>query len=66
MKVKETKKHKVDFATLKPGDCFWWDNTLFVKSNYNQRATGLVGGRSLCDMCGEMVTPINAEVHIID
>lgn len=67
MKVRSSsEKQKVDFATLKPGDCFMaWDK-LYVKSQSKQQATGLENGDARVCMCGIYVTPVNAEIQIID
>ena len=64
--IKKSKKSEVDFANLKPGDCFEAWNTLYIKSCGGQQATGLKNGEARVNMCGIYVTPINAEVHIID
>ena len=67
MKVrKQNEKKTVDFRNLKPGDCFEaWDR-LYVKSTVGQQATGLEDGDGRVNMCGIQVTPVNAEVQIID
>ena len=64
--IENNEKNTVDFAVLNPGDCFRWEGNLYVKSDYGQDATGLTDGSALGDMCGDMVTPVNAEVQIID
>lgn len=67
MKVLENnEKNTVDFAELNPGDCFRLEGYLYVKSAYGQEAVGLDDGHALCGMCGDMVTPVNAQVQIID
>lgn len=67
MKVKENnEKNTVDYEKLEPGDCFRFEDELFIKSDYDQDAVGLKSGHAKCDMCGEQVTPVNAEVQIID
>lgn len=67
MKVrKQNEKRTVDFAILNPGDCFMaWDR-LYVKSQSEQQATGLENGDARVCMCGIQVTPVNAEIQIID
>lgn len=67
MKVLENnEKNTVDFAELEPGDCFRWDGNLYVKSQFEQDAIGLVDGYAMEGMCGSQVQPVNAEVQIID
>lgn len=67
MRVRENnEKNTVDFGELKPGDCFRFEGDLCVKSTHQQNATGLESGDHFYDMCGILVTPVNAEVHIID
>ena len=67
MRIKENKKtNKIDFASLRPGDCFEAFGRLYVKSQAEQRATGLETGDARVCMCGIFVTPVNAEVQIID
>ncbi len=66
MKVRENSEEKtVDFGRLNPGDCFRWNDELYIKSDFNQNAVGLNDGHALTDMCGDMVTPVNAEVQIL-
>ena len=64
--IKDNEKNIVDYAKLKPGDCFRWDKDIYIKSQCDQEAISLTDGYALADMCGEMVTLINAEVHVID
>lgn len=67
MKILENnEKNTVDFAELDPGDCFRWEGGLYIKSDYEQDAVGLGNGHPLAEMCGEQVTPVNAEIQIID
>lgn len=67
MKVLENnEKNLVDFADLNAGDCFRYRGQVYVKSQCNQEAVGLSDGDAQEEMCGNMVTPVNAEVHIID
>jgi hypothetical protein len=67
MRVKENnKENKVDFATLESGDCFRYCGELLIKTDGNQCATSLEDGGEWDEMCGEMVTLVNAEVQIID
>ena len=67
MRVKENnEKNVVDFGELDKGDCFKWEGNLYIKSACDQEAVGLNDGFALADMCGEMVTPVNAEVQVID
>lgn len=56
----------VDFETLDEGDCFKWDGRLMIKTDVSQDAVCLDNGEILGEMCGDMVTPINAEIRIID
>ena len=62
----KNEKNTVDFVELDAGDCFQYEGNLYVKSEYEQDAVGLTDGHALCDMCGDQVTPVNAEVQIID
>ena len=64
--LENNEKNTVDFADLDPGDCFRWAGDLYVKADYEQDATGLLDGSALSEMCGEQVTPVNAEIQIID
>jgi hypothetical protein len=69
--IENNEKNTVDFADLEPGDCFRHTtknhvSQLYIKSQCGQEAVGLSDGFALCDMCGDMVTPVNAEVQIID
>lgn len=67
MKVLENnEKNLVDFTDLNAGDCFRYGGRLYIKSDCDQEAVGLNDGDALCDMCDTMVTPVNAEVQIID
>lgn len=67
MKVMENnEKNLVDFADLDAGDCFRYQGDLCVKSDYRQEAISLNDGTAYEDMCGERVTPVSAEVQIID
>jgi len=64
--IGNNEKNTVDFADLKPGDCFRWDSDIYVKSAYGQDAICLDDGFMIQEMCGEQVTPVDAEVRIID
>lgn len=64
--IRSNERKEVDFSSLKPGDCFEKWDILYVKSEANQQATGLKNGEACVNMCGVYVTPVNAEVHIID
>ena len=67
MRIKENnEKNTIDYEKLNAGDCFRFENEICVKSDFEQDAIRLVDGQMLSDMCGEMVTPVNAEVQIID
>ncbi len=67
MKVLENnEKNVVDFAVLDPGDCFRWGGSLYIKSDFEQDATGLADGHAYAEMCGKMVQPVNAKIQIID
>lgn len=63
--VEKTKRKEVDFSKLKPGDCFKVFGELYVKSAYEQQATGLQTGEARFNMCGIKVTPVNAEIHVV-
>ena len=64
MNVIENNKNIVDFAELEPGDCFRWEGSLLIKTDYKQDAVDLKNGSVYVDMCGDQVTPVNAEVKI--
>lgn len=71
MKIKENNEgNTVDFTKLDPGDCFRYTygekSDLYIKSDHSQDATRLSDGHMLINMYGDMVTPVNAEVQIID
>jgi len=67
MRILENKeKNLVDFTDLSVGDCFRYDGQLYIKSDCDQEAVGLVDGNALSELCNTRVTPVNAEVHIID
>jgi len=63
---KSMKKKKVDFKDLNAKDCFRWEDSVYIKINRDQCAIDLADGCMVDDMCGHGVTPVNAEVHIID
>ena len=64
--IENSKENTVDFAKLKPGDCFKWENSLLIKTDYKQDAVDLETGAVYENICGEEITPINAEVRIIN
>lgn len=64
--IENNEKNTVNFTKLKSGDCFRWRGNLYVKSECDQEAVGLTDGDALENMCGDQVTPVNAEVQIID
>lgn len=65
--IEKSKKGTVDFSTLKVGDCFKDDDgDLMMKLDEKQKAVGLSNGYVYDDMCSDAVTPVNAEVQIID
>ena len=68
MKVLENnEKNTVDFAELEPGDCFRdEDGDLLIKTDCEQDAVQLSNGIVYGGLCGDMVTPVNAEVQIIN
>lgn len=67
MRIKENnEENTVDFAELESGECFRYQRDLWVKTDYEQDAVCLQDGNVRADMCGEQITPINAEVQIID
>ena len=67
MKVRENnEKNIVDYATLNKGDCFRYQGYLLIKTDGSQNAVCLSDGSEYDRMCGEQVTPVNAEVQIID
>ena len=67
MRVMENnEKNTVNFTELDPGDCFRYKGQLYVKSDCGQEAVGLLDGDAICSMCDTQVTPVNAEVQIID
>ena len=67
MKVLENnEKNLVDFAKLDAGDCFRYQSDLCIRSDWKQEAVSLNDGTVYEDMCGELVTPVNAEIQVID
>lgn len=67
MRVKENnERNLVSFSKLKQGDCFRWSNSILIKTDVEQDAVDLADGVVYSNMCDDMVTPINAEVQIID
>lgn len=67
MKVlKNNEKNLVDFTDLGAGDCFRYMGKLWIKTDYEQDGVCLTDGLVHTEMCGDMVIPVNAEVHIID
>lgn len=67
MKINESKNDgTVDFESLNEGECFRWRGKLMIKTDIAQDGVCLCDGEVLCDMCGDMVMPVNAEVRIID
>lgn len=64
--IENNEKNTVDFAELKPGDCFRWGDSLLIRTDYEQDAVDLEDGSTYSNMCGDQVTPVNAEVQIID
>ena len=67
MRVKENnEKNTVEYATLDKGDCFRYQGDLLIKTDGSQNAVCLSDGSEYYIMCGEQVTPVNAEVQIID
>ena len=64
MRINE--KNTVDYGDLNAGDCFKAWGKLYIKSAFEQGATALKDGEARCNMCGIQVTPVNAEVQIID
>lgn len=67
MRINENnEENTVDFANLSAGDCFRYYGDLCVKSEVEQEAVGLKTGKGFANMCGEQVTPVNAEIRIID
>ena len=66
MKVLENnEKNTVDFADLEPGDCFRVRGDLWIITDYEQDGVCLSNGEARSEFCGDMVTPVNAEVRII-
>lgn len=68
MRIKDkVEKDKVDFAELESGDCFRdCDGELMIKTDWEQDAVSLEDGQVFSNWCGRAVTPVNAEVHIIN
>ena len=62
----DSKKNTIDFAQLRPGRCFVYGNCLYIKCNFAQYGVRLTDGAVCFKMCGIQVTPVNAEVQIID
>lgn len=68
MEINENvKQNVVDFETLNPGDCFKdKEGDIMIKTDWEQDAVMLRDGVVFSDQCGQMVTPIDAEVQIIN
>lgn len=69
MKVirKDQEDTTMDFETLGIGDCFIDEaGDLMMKLDEEQDAVDLNNGHVYGNMCGDRVTRVNAEVHIID
>lgn len=65
--IEKSRENTVDFSTLKVGDCFKdGEGDLMMKLDEKQKAVNLSDGCVYGDMCGDAVTPVNAEVQIID
>lgn len=65
MKVKNKIEKNVNFVDLDAGDCFRWKGGLYIKTDWEQ-AVYLNDGMIITNTCGNMVTPVNAEVQIVD
>ena len=68
MEINENvEQNTVDFEMLNPGDCFKdEDGDVMIKIDWEQNAVLLRNGVVFSSQCGKMVTPINAEVRIIN
>lgn len=65
--LENNEKNKVDFAELDAGDCFRdCDGELMIKTDWEQDAVSLEDGQVFGNFCGKEVTPVNAEVRVID
>lgn len=64
--LENNEKNTVDFAELDPGDCFRYEGMVCIKIQIDQDAIVLSNGEVWSGMCGNMVTPVNAEVQVID
>lgn len=66
MKVtpKSPKEHKfVDYATLDEGEVFVFNGDIFIKTEYgDQVGICLTEGCYIDEMCGTLVTPVDAEL----
>lgn len=52
----------VNFADLKPNDCFLLNNELWMKEEEDQYATNLCTGGIRNNLCGTMVLPVDVEI----
>ena len=63
-------ENKVDFAELKAGDCFRYEDGLWIKCCCTicdaGKAARLNDGVINVGMDGEMVAPVNAEVRVVN
>jgi len=67
MRIKDAKKETVDYKELEVGDCFRWEDSLLIKTDCGQDAVDLADGSVYSNMCEEEdITPVNAEIQIID
>ena len=64
--LENNEKNTLDFEELDAGDCFRYAGELHIKSDFEQDSVCLNNGIAYDKMCGKQVTPVNAQVQIID
>ena len=67
IRKKNEESTTVDFATLEVGTVFYdSDGDLIMKTDHEQDGVDLSTGAIYTDHCGDRVTPVRAEVQILD
>ena len=68
VKCEKKESQKVLFEDLDEGACFWFaaetDANIWMKTNYEQDAVDLTDGEYRSDLYGELVYPVNVELHV--
>ena len=67
MKIVEQIKRlkQIVFDDLNSGDCFYWDGGYYIKTD-EENAVILKTGEITDGFMAEEVTPVEAEIHILD